>query len=224
MAGYYSSIVDIERIIFLLEKSTAIMPPTLVENIKKIYGDDPFLVLISCLLGLRTTDIQTFKVCEVLFKQAKTPSEFLNLPTPTLEHILRPLGFYKKKSILLHEVSETILKTFKGKVPADLDQLLSIKGVGRKTANLVLSQAFGIPAICVDTHVHRITNRLGWVKTKTPEETEIALSKIIPEKYWINLNQLLVKWGQNVCRPRLPKCTTCVLEPYCPKIGVTTHR
>lgn len=224
MVGPAGSLSSINEIIALLEQYTANMPPTLVENIKQIYGNDPFLILISCLLGLRATDTKTLEICLVLFNEARNPSQILELPISKLEHILKPIGFFKKKAILLHEVSNTILNNFQGVVPDQLDSLLSIKGVGRKTANLVLAQAFNVPAICVDTHVHRIVNRLGWIKTKTPEQTEKELVKIIPIRHWINLNQILVKWGQNICRPVSPKCSICVLSPLCPKIGVTTHR
>lgn len=224
MTRTLDNLQNITKIIFLLEKATSEMAPTLVQEIKKIYGNNAFLILISCLLGLRSTDIQTIKVSLKLFQEAKTPTEIIDLPLDKIEKILKPIGFYKKKSIIIKEVSNSILLKFHGEVPSNLEQLLSIKGIGPKTANLVLSEAFGIPSICVDTHVHRITNRLGWVDTKTPIETEKALKQIVPERYWINLNQLLVKWGQNVCRPVSPKCSTCVLSAYCPKIGVTIHR
>jgi len=188
------------------------------------FGRDPFLILITCLLSLRSKDSVTIPVSLKLFQIAKTPSQMLQVPISRLEKILYEIGFYRKKAQLLHTVSKDIIERFEGKVPSDKNDLLSIEGVGPKTANLVLGEGFGIPAICVDTHVHRISNRLGLVSTKTPEETEKALEKILPKEYWIEFNYLLVIWGQNICVPISPFCSRCAISDLCPQIGVKKHR
>lgn len=166
------------------------------------YGKDPFLILISCLLSLRARDVVTYKVSKELFKYAKTPQELVAMPIAALEKIIRPIGTYKRKAHILHDVSEYLIKNHAGKVPSDEAELLAIRGVGRKTANLVRGIAFDIPSICVDVHVHRIANALGLVHTKTPEQTEVALKKIIPKKDWLKINHLLVVWGQNRAKMR----------------------
>jgi endonuclease-3 len=185
------------KIIHILRKETKQMPPTMISVLVKQYGKDPFLILISCLLSLRTRDTLTLPICINLFKYAKTPQEFLKIPVKKLEKLIYPVGFYRKKAQIIHHISKEIIERFNGKVPSNEADLLSLKGVGIKTANLVLGEAFGIPAIVVDTHVHRISNMLGLVSTKTPEETEKELKKIIPKKYWIEWARLLVTWGQN---------------------------
>ena len=195
-----------------------------VSQVVSEYGKDPFLVLISCLLSLRAKDTMSLPVSRKLFEIAKTPHELLSVSVAALQRLIYPVGFYRKKAQLLHDVSNDIINRFGGKVPQTLDELLSIKGVGLKTANLVLGEAFGAPAICVDTHVHRISNRLGLVKAKTPEQTEAALKKILPKKYWIEYNKLFVLWGQNVCLYAGPFCPTCILSDLCPKIGVKKRR
>lgn len=167
------------------------------------YGKDPFLILISCLLSLRARDVVTYKVSKELFKQAKTVQQLVKIPVATLEKIIRPIGTYKRKARILHEVSQYLIDHHDGAVPRDEAALLAIPGVGRKTANLVRGIAFDIPSICVDVHVHRIANALGLVHTKTPEQTEIALKKIIPKKDWLKINHLFVVWGQN--RKKLEK-------------------
>lgn len=188
------------------------------------FGKDPFLILVSCLLSLRTKDSVSLSASKRLFKCAKTPQQMLKLSVWQIEKLIYPTGFYHRKARLLHAVSSDLLARFDGKVPAHLDDLLSIKGVGRKTANLVLGMAFDIPSICVDTHVHRVSNRLGLVKTKTTQETELALKKIIPRQYWIEFNHLLVMWGQNICVPLSPFCSRCALFDVCPRVGVTRSR
>jgi len=175
----------------------------MISKIVDTYGKDPFLILISCLLSLRTRDTVTLPVSLKLFSYARTPTDLLKIPVSQLEKIIYPVGFYKRKSKLLHEISKELIERFDGKVPSNEADLLSLKGVGHKTAALVLGEAFGIPAICVDTHVHRISNLLGLVHTKTPEQTEIELKKILPKKYWIEWGRLLVKWGQNTPRSSL---------------------
>ncbi len=199
------------------------MTPPMSLLIAKEYGRNPFLILISCLLSLRARDSMTYKVSIELFKHAQTPEQLCKIPS-TLEEILRPLGFYRKKALVLHEVSAYLLENYAGVVPSAEAELLKIPGVGIKTANLVRGVAFEIPAICVDVHVHRITNRLGWVKTKKPEQTLVELERLVPQEYWIELNTLLVMWGQNTCAPISPKCSICPLSLYCSKMGVTTQR
>ncbi len=164
------------------------------------YKNDPFLILISCLLSLRARDVVTLPISQKLFLKARTPQELLKIPIAELEKIVYPLGFYRQKARTLRSVSRDLIDRFGGKVPDNEQDLLSIKGVGRKTANLVLGVAYGVPAICVDTHVHRLANQLGLVTTKNPEQTEQALQKIIPKKDWIEFNRLLVMWGQQVPR------------------------
>lgn len=212
------------KIIALLEKSVKNMQKPMVSSIIDQFGKDPFLVLISCLLSLRAKDTVTLRVCDVLFQKARTPQALLSISFDDLSKILYSLGFYRKKAIVVHEVCRELLQRFDGKVPKTRDELLSLPGVGRKTANLVLGEAFGIPAICVDTHVHRISNRLGLVSTKTPEQTEIALERVIPKKYWIIWNRLLVTWGQNICVPIRPYCSRCPLAPLCQRVDVIKNR
>ncbi len=211
-------------IIKILRKATQGMEQPASTSIVKKYGQDPYLILISCLLSLRTKDTVSLPASIRLFEHAKTPQQMLKLPIPKIEKLIYPTGFYRRKAQLLHEVSKDLLARFKGNVPSDLEQLLSIKGVGRKTANLVLGVAFDIPAICVDTHVHRVSNRLGLVKTQTTEETEQELMKILPPEYWTEYNHLLVQWGQNICVPISPFCSKCAIADLCPRIGVTRSR
>jgi len=185
---------------------------------------NPYLVLISCLLSLRTKDKTTAEACGRLFKIAVNPQKMLKIPLKKLEKIIYPVGFYRTKAKTISSINRRLVKDFNGQVPPNLDDLLSFKGVGRKTANLVLGLGFGIPAICVDTHVHRISNRLGWVKTRNPEQTEIELEKIINKNYWIELNTVLVTFGQNICLPVSPYCRKCPVQESCFKIGVKRSR
>ncbi|MCX7661689.1 MAG: endonuclease III [Candidatus Omnitrophica bacterium] len=185
---------------------------------------DPYKVLVSCILSLRTKDKTTSQASQRLFSLVKSPSELLQLSLKRLQNLIYPVGFYRKKAKVLLEISKDIVQNYKGKLPSNLDGLLKLKGVGRKTANLVLGLGFGIPSICVDTHVHRITNRLGLIKTKTPLETEKALEKIIPKDYWIKLNSILVAFGQNICLPISPFCSKCRVNKFCKKIGVIKYR
>lgn len=214
----------VAKILEFLEEATKTMPLPMTQLIIKDYGRDSFLILISCLLSLRARDAITYPVSKKLFEFAQTPQELVTLSRSKLEQILRPLGFYRRKAATLLAASRALLDHFDGKVPATEQELLLLPGVGRKTANLVLGEGFGIPALCVDTHVHRVSNRLGMVRTKSPEETEIILKKIIPQEKWIALNHYLVVWGQNVCVPISPFCSRCVLRPLCPRVGVTRSR
>ncbi|MDE2027334.1 MAG: endonuclease III [Candidatus Omnitrophica bacterium] len=184
----------------------------------------PFLVLISCLLSLRTRDETTLPASERLFARADTPEGMLKLTLAELRELIYPVGFYKTKAVRIHEICRDLIGRFGGEVPDDLEELLTLKGVGRKTANLVLVEGFAKPGICVDTHVHRISNRLGYVRTKTPHETEFALRKKLPDQYWNEYNALLVTWGQNVCSPISPKCSICPVNTICHRVDVTTSR
>ncbi len=211
-------------ILSILREHTKAMGKPMVFQITNQFGRDPFLVLISCLLSLRTRDTVTGPICIKLFEIAKTPQQILEIPVTKLEKMIYPVGFYRRKARLLHTVSADLIERFKSKVPETEEELLSIKGVGRKTANLVLAEGFGIPALCVDTHVHRVSNRLGIVKTKTPEQTEIELKTIIPKNDWIHINRWLVVWGQEICVPISPFCSRCPLRPVCPRVGVKKSR
>lgn len=208
----------IDSIVFLLKKHTKKMPKTLVDQVIIEYGKDPFLILTACLLSLRAKDIVTIHVCRDLFARAKTPEGLLLISDKDLEKIFFRLGFYKTKVKVLKHVAKIITQEYKGSVPGSYQKLIKIKGIGPKTANLVLSVVFSRPAICVDTHVHRISNRLGLIKTKTPEQTEQALKKILPVKYWSNWNTWLVTWGQQVCKPVNPQCFTCALQRLCKQV------
>ena len=179
---------------------------------------DPYLVLIACILSLRTNDKTTYPATLRMLELAKTPQDMMNIKVEDLEKAIYPVGFYKNKAGQIIELSKIITEKYNGKVPCDIEELCKLKGVGRKTANLVLSEGFNKPAICVDVHVHRIFNRLGYLKTKDPEETEFTLREKLPQKYWIPINSLLVTHGQNVCKPIKPLCEKCPVEKYCAKI------
>ncbi|MCL4361034.1 endonuclease III [Candidatus Dependentiae bacterium] len=166
--------------------------------VNKKYGKDPYLILISCLLSLRARDIVTWPIVQDLFKIAKTPQQMLKIPKKKLEELLYPIGFYKRKAKILHDVSKELIEKFDAQVPPNKKDLLSIKGIGPKTANLVLAEAFDQDELCVDTHVQRLANLFGLVKTKTPEQTESELKKLLPQKYWREVNRLFVTWGQNI--------------------------
>ena len=181
---------------------------------------DPFKVLICCILSLRTNDLTTYPCSLRMLELGTTPQDFLKVDVETLAKAIYPVGFYKNKAQQILDISKELVENYDGKVPASIDELLKFKGVGRKTANLVMAKGFGIPAICVDVHVHRISNRLGWVKTKTPEETEMELRKLLPEKYWLDINTILVTFGQNLCKPQRPMCETCPVQEYCESFAV----
>jgi endonuclease-3 len=185
---------------------------------------DPYLILVSCILSLRTQDNTTVSASKRLFKIADTPKKILKLSRQRLQNLIYPVGFYRNKSKAILELSRKIIQDYNGKVPNKPEELLKLKGVGRKTANLVLGLGYGVPSICVDTHVHRISNRLGWVNTGDPHQTEEALEKIIPKKYWIDLNTTLVTFGQNVCVPISPHCNRCYVRKLCKRVGVIKSR
>ena len=188
------------------------------------YKADPFMTLISCLLSLRTKDETTRGASERLFHLARTPQRMVRLPLETIERAIYPVGFYRTKARTIRSVCNTLLERYGGRVPDDLEELLTINGVGRKTANLVVTLAFRKAGICVDTHVHRISNRWGYVTTKDPEATEMALRRTLPRRYWRIYNDLLVAFGQHLCHPTSPWCSRCPIARYCAKIGVERWR
>jgi endonuclease III len=209
---------NIDKIIEVLEKETKkYLNPAM--DYSEIYSD-PYRVLIGCLISLRTKDKVTIEASKRLFSLARTPKEMVRLSEKQIEEAIKPSNYYKTKAKRIKEISEFLLKNYGGKVPNKLEELLKLKGVGRKTANIVLSYGFNKHAIAVDTHVHRISNRLGLVKTKTPIETEEELMRILPKKYWKRFNTLLVIWGQNVCKPVKPLCDSCPIYDYCDRVGV----
>lgn len=176
---------------------------------------DPYLVLIACILSLRTNDKTTYPATLRMLELGRTPEDFAKCDVKKLEKAIYPVGFYANKAKQIIELSKEIVEKYNSKVPASIDEMIKFKGVGRKTANLVMSLGFNEPAICVDVHVHRIFNRLGYIKTKNPEETEFALREKLPIKYWIDINTLLVTHGQNVCKPINPKCDICPIREFC---------
>ena len=209
---------DIDNIIKELKKDNKAHRVIQTEFVKFMENvGDPYLVLICCILSLRTNDKTTYPCSVRMLELGKTPSEISKLDVETLAKAIYPVGFYKNKAEQIIELSKILVEKYNSKVPKSIDELVKFKGVGRKTANLVLAKGFGIPAICVDVHVHRIFNRLGYVKTKTPEETEFALRKKLPQKYWLDINTLMVTHGQNVCKPINPKCDICPIKKYCAK-------
>jgi endonuclease-3 len=184
----------------------------------------PFKILISCLLSLRARDENTEKVSKKLFAVASTPEQISSMPVKKLEKLIFSSGHYHKKALTLKHVSQVLVNKYDGKVPNTKEELLSIKGIGPKTANIVLNFAFGQCVIPVDTHCHRAPNRLGWVKTKTPEQTERELEKILPKKYWCEFNALFVLFGREICQPVSPWCSKCPVNNLCPRIGVERSR
>jgi endonuclease-3 len=193
-----------------------------IEKISENRAEDPFQVTIATLLSARTQDATTYAASERLFARASTPKSMAKLTVRQLEKLIYPVSFYRYKARYIKATCAKLLKDFGGRTPSTMDELLTLPGVGRKTANLVMILAYQSRAnICVDTHVHRIANRLGWVKTRTPEETEQALYEATDARWWPYINLYLVTWGQNVCRPVYPKCPQCVLRDICPRNGVT---
>jgi endonuclease-3 len=184
----------------------------------------PFRVLISCILSLRTQDSTTAQASHRLFALADTPEKMLRLSEQKIAKTIYPVGFYRTKAKVIRGICRTLIRDYGGRVPDEIDELLKLKGVGRKTANLVVTLGYQKPGICVDTHVHRISNRWGYIKTKDPKETEFALREKLPKQYWIEYNDLLVSFGQHLCRPISPLCTQCPVERYCEKVGVSLHR
>lgn len=212
---------DIDKVVQILkeryyDKTSALMD---VSNLK-----DPFKVLISCILSLRTKDDVTAKATKRLFERAKTPEEMVKLKKEEIEAAIYPVGFYHRKAEQILEISRVLIEKYDSRVPDEIDELLKFKGVGRKTANIVITMGYKKPGVAVDTHVHRLSNRLGLVATKTPYQTEFALREILPKKYWIIFNDLLVMHGQTICTPISPKCSICPITEYCKRVGVTRYR
>jgi endonuclease-3 len=205
-----------------LQRVRASVRPTTLAEVERTR--DPFRVLVACVISLRTKDAVTAEASGRLFAVASTPAAVAALPEARIAKLIFPAGFYRTKARQIRAIAHRLLERHGGNVPAGRDALLALPGVGRKTANLVLGLSFGEPAICVDTHVHRISNRLGLVRTKTPAETESALERVLPKRYWIEINDLLVTFGQQVCHPTSPRCSTCPLGSRCPRLGVTRSR
>ncbi len=210
-----SNVVNIEKIIEKLEASK--QPQSDFVKLMDSFND-PYLVLIACILSLRTNDKTTYPATLRMLKLGKTPKDFACLDVDTLAKAIYPVGFYANKAKQIIELSKELVEKYSSQVPKSIDELCKFKGVGRKTANLVIAEGFNEPAICVDVHVHRISNRLGYTRTNTPEETEFALREKLPKKYWLTFNSLLVTHGQNVCKPIKPKCDICPVKNLCNKI------
>jgi len=191
-----------------------------VYSIGALVQPKPFRSVVFIMLSARSTDVRTYKVCEALFAKADSPEELLKLEKKELIEIIRPIGFYNTKSKNLLGISKMLLEDFGGDVPSTREELMRLPGVGRKTANLVLNSAFGANEIGVDVHVHKIANRLGWVKTKTPEQTELALRELLPKRLWRKCNLAMVGYGQTVCSTRNPKCKTCKIRGCCKRVGL----
>ncbi len=210
-----ANIFDFDYVVSILEESyyTNIAPSvTLIANTKR----DPFNILVSTILSLRTKDKITLEASTRLFEKAQNFSQILNMSEKEIETLIYPVGFYKTKAKRIKEIAKIIIEKHNGKVPANFEDLINLPGVGRKTANLVLILGYNKDTICVDTHVHRISNRLGWVKTKKPEQTEIALKKLLPNHLWRKINDYLVSYGQTICKPINPLCSQCKLNDICP--------
>jgi len=214
---------SIHSVIKILKKELDLGEMPIVSHLAESERD-PFVILISTLLSLRTKDEVTAEATDRLFALAATPEEMLQVPQAKIARTIYPVGFYRVKAKTIHSTCRELLNRFGSKVPDHLDDLLSIKGVGRKTANLVVTLAYGKDGICVDTHVHRISNRLGYVRTKTPDETEFALRAKLPRRYWIVYNTLMVAFGRKTCKPISPLCSACAVKQYCARIGVTISR
>jgi len=215
---------NISKIISLLKKEIKQFENPIATEIGE-RTKDPFLVLISCIMSLRTKDTTTGPAAKRLFKLAKTPKNMLKLTKKQIEKAIFPVGFYPTKAKYIQKTCKALIKDYNGLVPEKEELLLKLPGIGRKCMGIVMCYGFGKNSnIPVDTHVHKLTNRLGWVKTKTPEKTEQALMKTIPKKYWHDLNNLLVTHGQNICVPVSPYCSKCSIRKYCPRIGVARSR
>ena len=214
---------NLSKIISILSESKPDWAPTALAEVAE--GEpSPFRVLISCIISLRTKDEVTRQASLRLFRLAGTPEEMIRLSASRIEKTIYPAGFYRTKAKTIRSISKTLLERFAGTVPDEIDELLTLKGVGRKTANLVVTIGYGKPGICVDTHVHRIMNRWDYVSTRTPDETESALRRKLPPVYWIEINDLLVSFGQNICKPVSPYCSDCPVARLCPGKGVLKSR
>lgn len=195
-----------------------------IDRFRTTHGPDPFRILIGCVISLRTKDEVTYPATERLFRRARTPDQMRRLRTASIAKLIYPTGFYRRKAEQIREISKILDEHHGGSVPDEMDALLELPGVGRKTANLVITLGFAKPGICVDIHVHRISNRLGWVRTDHPDRTEQALRQVLPRRHWIPINETLVRHGQQICKPTSPICSQCAVETDCPKKGVTRRR
>jgi len=215
--------VDINKVVKVLKKEVKSYDVPIVELIE-VQTKDPFKVLVTTILSARTKDETTGAAVKRLFKVVNKPKDFEKLTQKQLEKIIYPVGFYRNKAKHLKELPGVMKELYSGKVPDTVEELVKLPGVGRKTANLVVAVAHTKPAICVDVHVHRICNRLGYVKTKTPHETEMVLREKLPKRHWMTFNTILVMFGQNLCRPTSPKCSICPVYDECNRVGVTRSR
>ncbi|PLX67518.1 MAG: endonuclease III [Denitrovibrio sp.] len=215
---------DIHNVYKLLEEEYLSMDEPSVTKISKQTKRDPFRVLVSCLISLRTKDEVTLDASIRLFNVADTPEKLVELEEEEIQRLIYPASFYKTKSTTIKNISSVLINEYNSIVPAEIDELVKLKGVGRKTANLVVVEGYGEPAVCVDTHVHRIFNRLGYVKTKDADKTEIELRKHLPREYWIRINEILVAYGREICKPVSPYCSSCRLTDYCDKVSVDKRR
>ena len=214
---------DIEIIISFIRDAVKEFKEPVVTEITK-QTRDPYRILMSTIISLRTKDTVTREASKRLYELADTPEKMLELSPEIIEKAIYPAGFYKNKAKTIINISKILIEKYNGIVPDDIDELLTMKGVGRKTANLVVTMGYGKEGICVDTHVHRISNRLGYVSTKNPTETEFALREKLPKQFWIEYNDLLVTYGQNVCVPISPHCSRCSIHNYCKRVSVTQYR
>ncbi len=214
--------MKIKEIIGILKKRYPSTEKTTLNRMRK--KPDAFKILISCLLSLRARDENTEKVSKKLFEIADTPEKIIKIPIKKLEKIIYSSGHYKKKARIIKSVSNDLINRFNSKVPNKKENLISIKGIGPKTANIVLAFAYKKNVLPIDTHCHRIPNRIGWIKTKNPEQTEKELEKILPKKYWKDFNAIFVQFGRDICQPISPKCSICPINKYCKKIGVKKNR
>ena len=205
---------DVPKVLSIMEEQYPSWHAPIVKLIAK-KRKDPFSALVCALLSTRTRDETTAQVCERFLKRVNSPEDLLEISDKELENLIYPVGFYRNKAKHLKKLAYQIIEEFGGKVPDSLEGLLKLKGVGRKVANIVLSEGFGKPAIAVDVHVHRISNRWGLVKTKRPEETEVALMQLLPVEYWKDFNRLLVAFGQTICKPVKPRCNDCTIREWC---------
>lgn len=215
--------IDIDKIVSTLKKEVASYQVPVVDLVK-VQTNDPFKILIATILSARTKDETTTEACKRLFQKVKNMDDLKRIDIKELQRLIYPVGFYLTKAKHLKQLPIVLKEEFNNKLPETVDELVTLPGVGRKTANLVVTNAFEKPAMCVDTHVHRISNRFGYVRTKTPFETEMALRKKLPKKHWIIYNSILVAFGQNLCKPISPFCTKCPIINYCNRIGVEKSR
>ena len=195
-----------------------------IDRFRRENGESPFRVLVSCIISLRTKDEVTYPASERLFALARDPGAMMRLSEAAIAKAIFPAGFYRTKARQIRALSRLLVERHSGRVPSDIDSLLELPGVGRKTANLTVTLGYGRPGICVDTHVHRIAGRLGWVRTEKPDQTEYALRATLPRRWWIPINETLVRHGQAVCHPLSPRCSVCTVASLCPRIGVVRSR